>query len=104
MLESKKVLVTGAGGFIGSHLAERLVDLGAEVTAFLRYSSRTDETMIKLLPQEKRNQIRIIYGELRQPELLVFTVLAMRFFYWIHRDGGYSPLFFDYYLMIITGK
>ena len=68
MLESKKVLVTGAGGFIGSHLTERLVDLGARVTVFLRYSSRTDEAMIKLLPAEKKKEIRIIYGELRQPE------------------------------------
>jgi len=68
MLESKQVLVTGAGGFIGSHLTERLVDLGAKVTAFLRYSSRTDEAMIKLLPAEKKKEIRIIYGELRQPE------------------------------------
>lgn len=68
MLESKRVLVTGAGGFIGSHLTERLVDLGAKVTAFLRYSSRTDEAMIKLLPAEKKKEIRIIYGEIRQPE------------------------------------
>jgi len=35
----KKVLVTGAGGFIGSHLAERLVELGADVRAMVRYSS-----------------------------------------------------------------
>ncbi len=67
-LESKQVLVTGAGGFIGSHLAERLVDLGAKVTAFLRYRSIADEAMIKLLPAEKKKEIRTIYGELRQPE------------------------------------
>ncbi|MBN1877187.1 MAG: SDR family NAD(P)-dependent oxidoreductase [Anaerolineae bacterium] len=36
----KKVLVTGAGGFIGSHLAEKLVELGAETRAFVRYNSR----------------------------------------------------------------
>lgn len=35
----RKVLVTGAGGFIGSHLAEKLTELGAEVTAFVRYNS-----------------------------------------------------------------
>ena len=68
MLESKRVLVTGAGGFIGSHLTERLVDSGAQVTAFLRYNSRADEAMIGLLPPEKKKKIRIIYGELRQSE------------------------------------
>ncbi len=68
MLESKRVLVTGAGGFIGSHLTERLVDLGAQVTAFLRYNSRADEAMIGLLPPEKKKKITIIYGELRQSE------------------------------------
>ncbi len=39
-LAKKKVLVTGAGGFIGSHLTERLVEIGAEVTALIRYNSR----------------------------------------------------------------
>jgi NAD dependent epimerase/dehydratase len=38
-MNSKKVLVTGAGGFIGSHLAERLTRLGYEVRAFIRYNS-----------------------------------------------------------------
>ena len=36
----KKVLVTGAGGFIGSHLTERLAAFGAETTAIVRYNSR----------------------------------------------------------------
>lgn len=39
-LENKKVLVTGAGGFIGSHLAEALVRKGCQVRAFVRYNSR----------------------------------------------------------------
>lgn len=37
--KGKKVLVTGAGGFIGSHLAEALVELGAEVRAFVHYNA-----------------------------------------------------------------
>jgi dTDP-glucose 4,6-dehydratase len=60
----KKVLVTGAGGFIGSHLVDRLLDLGASVTAFVRYSSRGDAGFLELL-SEKKKEIRIVYGDIR---------------------------------------
>jgi len=68
MLRSKRVLVTGAGGFIGSHLTERLVDLGADVSVFLRYNSRSDEGMIRQLPAETRKNMKLVYGELRELE------------------------------------
>ncbi len=42
MWVGKRVLVIGAGGFIGSHLCEALVSAGAEVTAMIHYSSRSD--------------------------------------------------------------
>jgi len=62
---NKKVLVTGAGGFMGSHLAEHLVDLGAEVKAFVRYNSRTDWGLLELLPKQKLGEIEVIMGDLR---------------------------------------
>ena len=41
-LNNKSVFVTGAGGFIGSHLCEHLVKKGAKVTAMLHYNSKSD--------------------------------------------------------------
>ena len=45
----KKVLVTGAGGFIASHLVERLVREGAKVRAFVRYNSRNEVGLLRQL-------------------------------------------------------
>ena len=51
---SKRVAVTGAGGFIGSHLAEALVRAGAKVTAVTRYNSRGDEGNLRFVDDEVR--------------------------------------------------
>ena len=61
----KKVLVTGAGGFIGSHLCERLVAVGAEVRAFVRYNSRGDEGALAWLLPQVRERIEVVAGDLR---------------------------------------
>ena len=63
--DSKSVLVTGAGGFIGSHLTEHLVELGARVRAFVRYNSRNDRGMLELIPAQKFDEIEVIAGDLK---------------------------------------
>lgn len=59
------VLVTGAGGFIGSRLCERMVEEGASVRAFVRYTSRAEIGLLKLLPSEILGTVEIIRGDLR---------------------------------------
>lgn len=58
----RNVLVTGAGGFIGSHLCEALLDLGAEVTAMIRYTSRSDWGNLELLPDEQKAALQVVAG------------------------------------------
>lgn len=66
----KVALVTGAGGFIGSHLTEYLVSCGAKVKAFVRYNSRSYWGLLELLPKDKLNEIEVIMGDLRDGDAL----------------------------------
>ncbi len=63
----KKVLVTGADGFIGSHLTETLVELGYDVRAFTFYNSFNTWGWLDSLPDEIKKEIEIHPGDIRDP-------------------------------------
>lgn len=63
----KKVLVTGADGFIGSHLTEALLEAGYDVKAFTYYNSFNTWGWLDSLPKEKLEQIEIFSGDIRDP-------------------------------------
>ena len=69
--ERKTVLVTGAGGFIGSHLVELLVAGGAQVRDFVRYNSRGDIGLLSDVAAEVRGQTEIVFGDLRDADAVV---------------------------------
>ena len=62
-----KVLVTGAGGFIGSHLTELLLKEGLEVKAFVHYNSSGTWGWIDTFPKELKNSVEIFAGDIRDP-------------------------------------
>jgi NAD dependent epimerase/dehydratase len=64
----RKVLVTGAAGFIGSHLVESLARDGAEVRAFVRYNSRNDYGWLEQLDDALSDEVEIFRGDLTNPE------------------------------------
>lgn len=64
---SKTVLVTGAGGFIGSHLTEALVRDGYTVKALIKYNSRSDWGNLEKLPADIQADIEILPGDITDP-------------------------------------
>ncbi|HYM15080.1 MAG TPA: SDR family NAD(P)-dependent oxidoreductase [Dehalococcoidia bacterium] len=66
--EGKTVVVTGAGGFIGSHLVEELVARGAHVRAMLRYTSRSQRGCLDLLPAATLGHVAVTLGDVRDAD------------------------------------
>lgn len=66
-IKGKKVFITGAGGFIGSHVVEEAVKSGAKVTALIHYNSQNSFGNLELLDKKILAKIRIITGDITDP-------------------------------------
>jgi NAD dependent epimerase/dehydratase len=73
-LSGKKVLVTGAGGFIGSHVCEALLEAGAEVTAMIHYSSRSDYGNLEFLAPQHKAALQVVAGNIEDSAVVARQV------------------------------
>ena len=73
----KKVMVTGADGFIGSHLTEELVKKGYQVKAFTYYNSFGSNGWLDSLPEDIKNEIEFFCGDIRDPNGVRTAMVGM---------------------------
>src|SRR5262245_59594707 len=69
-LSGRHILVTGAGGFIASHLVERLVADGARVRALCRYTSRREIGELADLDSQLLAEVELLFGDLGDGDLV----------------------------------
>ncbi len=74
---NKKILVTGADGFIGSHLVEALLNEGCDVKVFTYYNSFNSWGWLDTFPREKLEKIEIFTGDIRDPNGVRIAVKDM---------------------------
>jgi NAD dependent epimerase/dehydratase len=90
----KTVLVTGAGGFIGSHLTERLVSEGHRVRVLVRYNGRDQRGNIDDLPTGIQDGIEIERGDLKDPFAVRKAVEGCE---WVFHLGALIAIPYSYY-------
>ena len=66
----KRVVVTGAGGFIGSHLVEALASAGAHVRALVRYSSNSNRGHLARLPPDLTGNVEAVFGNVEDAAMV----------------------------------
>jgi NAD dependent epimerase/dehydratase len=74
VVNGKRVLVTGAAGFIGSHLTEALVRAGAKVTAMVRYNSAASIGNLAFIPRDVRQGLAIAAGNIEDSDFVFRTM------------------------------
>lgn len=89
----KTVLVTGAGGFIGSHLTERLVRDGHEVRVLVRYNGRDDRGHLDRLEPDVRDALDVHRGDLKDPEAVRKAVAGRA---WVFHLGALIAIPYSY--------
>lgn len=89
----KTVLVTGAAGFIGSHLTELLVRQGHNVRAFVRYNGRDDRGSLADLPVEIQAEIEVERGDLKDPGAVRKAVEGRQ---WVFHLGALIAIPYSY--------
>ncbi|MEW9923901.1 NAD-dependent 4,6-dehydratase LegB [Clostridium butyricum] len=65
-LKGKKVLITGSEGFIGSHLTEKLIELGADITALVQYNSFNNWGWLDTFDESTKKDINVVTGDIRE--------------------------------------
>ena len=93
MWKNKAVLVTGASGFIGSHLVEKLVSLGANVSCLVQYNSMNSWEWIDTFTDDVKEKLDIITGDLRDGDCVRNAVAGKKVVFHL---GALIPIPYSY--------